>query len=210
MADPRHSAVEERLVLLGISERRRLLAVMYIERTKAVRILAPGRPHVRREEIMKKSPVKACPLSVSTPTRFSRSMTSSAARPTSSHPGTLREAPLWCWNPMSPPPFPVQGKQMRPCAHWRESYRNTVTAGQFHGGAFRRRHDPAADSPRSTLPLTWTSQRVSRKRAATSRLEGADPASFLGPRLGDRSATQWYRDPHVGTAALYANAVSTN
>jgi hypothetical protein len=38
VTDPRHSAAEERLVLLGISERRRLLAVMYIERAEAVRI----------------------------------------------------------------------------------------------------------------------------------------------------------------------------
>lgn len=30
--------------------------------------------------------------------------------------------------------FPVRWKQMRPCAHWRESYRNTVAAGRFHGG----------------------------------------------------------------------------
>src|ERR1019366_2916065 len=44
---------------------------------------------------------------------------------------------LWCWNPMSPPPFPVQGKQMRPCAHWRELYRNIVSAGQFEGGVFK-------------------------------------------------------------------------
>jgi hypothetical protein len=39
VADPRHSAEEERLVLLGISRQRRLLAVMYIERTGAVRII---------------------------------------------------------------------------------------------------------------------------------------------------------------------------
>jgi uncharacterized protein len=40
VADPRHSAVEERLVLLGISKRRRLLAVMFSERPKAVRIIS--------------------------------------------------------------------------------------------------------------------------------------------------------------------------
>ena len=33
VADPRHSAVEERLVLLGLSEDGRLLAVMYVEQT---------------------------------------------------------------------------------------------------------------------------------------------------------------------------------
>ena len=48
VADPRHSAVEERLVLLGISEERRLLAVMYIERAEAVRIIS-ARPATRRE-----------------------------------------------------------------------------------------------------------------------------------------------------------------
>jgi uncharacterized DUF497 family protein len=31
VADPRHSSVEERLVLLGFSEDRRLRAVMYVE-----------------------------------------------------------------------------------------------------------------------------------------------------------------------------------
>jgi hypothetical protein len=34
VADPRHSSEEERLVLLGYSERRRLIAVMYVERAK--------------------------------------------------------------------------------------------------------------------------------------------------------------------------------
>jgi len=43
VADPRHSAVEERLVLLGISKERRLLAVMYIERAEAVRIISARR-----------------------------------------------------------------------------------------------------------------------------------------------------------------------
>jgi uncharacterized protein len=41
--DPRHSAVEERLVLLGVSNKRRLLAVMYIERAEAVRIISARR-----------------------------------------------------------------------------------------------------------------------------------------------------------------------
>src|SRR5579859_485025 len=48
VADPRHSAVEERLVLLGISKERHLLAVMYIERVEAVRIIS-ARPATRRE-----------------------------------------------------------------------------------------------------------------------------------------------------------------
>jgi uncharacterized DUF497 family protein len=60
VADPRHSAVEERLVLLGFSNKRRLLAVMYIERAAAVPIISARR----------------------------------ATRPTSSHPGTPREAPI--------------------------------------------------------------------------------------------------------------------
>jgi uncharacterized DUF497 family protein len=40
VADPRHSAIEERSVLLGISKQRRLLAVMYIERAATVRIIS--------------------------------------------------------------------------------------------------------------------------------------------------------------------------
>jgi uncharacterized DUF497 family protein len=43
VADPRHSAVEERQVLMGISKERRLLAVMYIERAEAVRIISARR-----------------------------------------------------------------------------------------------------------------------------------------------------------------------
>jgi uncharacterized protein len=43
VADPRHSAVEERLVLLGVSNKRRLLAIMYIERAEAVRIISARR-----------------------------------------------------------------------------------------------------------------------------------------------------------------------
>ena len=40
VADPRHSSVEERLVLLGLSKHRRLLAVMYTERAEALRIIS--------------------------------------------------------------------------------------------------------------------------------------------------------------------------
>jgi uncharacterized DUF497 family protein len=43
VADPRHSAIEERLALLGISKERRLLAVMHTERTEAVRIISARR-----------------------------------------------------------------------------------------------------------------------------------------------------------------------
>jgi uncharacterized protein len=48
VADPRHSAVEDRLVLLGISKERQLLAVMYVERAEAVRIISARRA-TRRE-----------------------------------------------------------------------------------------------------------------------------------------------------------------
>jgi hypothetical protein len=51
VADPRHSAGEERLVLLGISKPRRLLAVMYTERAEAVRIISARRAtHPERRE----------------------------------------------------------------------------------------------------------------------------------------------------------------
>ncbi len=40
VADPRHSAVEARSVLLGLSEDCRLLAVMYVDRAEAVRIIS--------------------------------------------------------------------------------------------------------------------------------------------------------------------------
>jgi uncharacterized protein len=43
VADPRHSTIEERFVLLGISRRRRLLAVMYTERADVVRIISARR-----------------------------------------------------------------------------------------------------------------------------------------------------------------------
>jgi len=48
VADPRHSSEEERFVLLGLSKDRRLLAVMYVERGFAVRIIS-ARPATRRE-----------------------------------------------------------------------------------------------------------------------------------------------------------------
>ena len=46
VADPRHSTAEERLV--RISRERRLLAVMYVERAEAVRIIS-ARPATRAE-----------------------------------------------------------------------------------------------------------------------------------------------------------------
>jgi uncharacterized DUF497 family protein len=48
VADPRHSSGEERLVLLGLSQVRRLLAVMYAERGGAIRIIS-ARPATRCE-----------------------------------------------------------------------------------------------------------------------------------------------------------------
>ena len=46
--DPRHSESEERSVLLGLSERQRLLAVMFTERADATR-LPSARRATRRE-----------------------------------------------------------------------------------------------------------------------------------------------------------------
>jgi uncharacterized DUF497 family protein len=48
VADPRHSAEEERFALLGLSQDRRLLAVMYVDRGGAIRIIS-ARPATRRE-----------------------------------------------------------------------------------------------------------------------------------------------------------------
>ena len=38
--DPRHSEEEERLVLFGVSHLRRLLAVMFVERAGAIRLIS--------------------------------------------------------------------------------------------------------------------------------------------------------------------------
>ena len=46
--DPRHSAGEERFVLLGISREQRLLAVMFAERGEAIRLISARRA-TRRE-----------------------------------------------------------------------------------------------------------------------------------------------------------------
>jgi hypothetical protein len=48
MADPRHSAEEERLVLPGLSQDKHLLAVMYVDRGAAIRIISARRA-TRRE-----------------------------------------------------------------------------------------------------------------------------------------------------------------
>lgn len=48
IADPRHSSAEERLVLLGLSQGKRLLAVMYVDRGEVVRIISARRA-TRRE-----------------------------------------------------------------------------------------------------------------------------------------------------------------
>ena len=47
-ADPDHSLAEERLVLIGRSDRDRILAVMFTERPPAVRLIS-ARPVTRRE-----------------------------------------------------------------------------------------------------------------------------------------------------------------
>lgn len=48
VADPRHSAVEERLVLPGLSENRRLIAVMYVDRDGVMRFVS-ARKATRQE-----------------------------------------------------------------------------------------------------------------------------------------------------------------
>jgi uncharacterized DUF497 family protein len=48
VADPRHSSHEERLALIGITERQRLVAVMFTERVDTVRIIS-ARLVTRRE-----------------------------------------------------------------------------------------------------------------------------------------------------------------
>ncbi len=46
--DPRHSRDETRYVLLGVSERQRMLAVMFTERAESIRIIS-ARGATRRE-----------------------------------------------------------------------------------------------------------------------------------------------------------------
>jgi uncharacterized protein len=49
--DPRHSVEEERYVLLGVSHRQRLLAVMFADRGEAIRLISARRatPRERRD-----------------------------------------------------------------------------------------------------------------------------------------------------------------
>jgi len=47
VSDPRHSGEEERYVLLGLSQKRRLLAVMFAERAGAVRLISARRATAR-------------------------------------------------------------------------------------------------------------------------------------------------------------------
>lgn len=42
--DPRHSVDEEWFVLLGLSQQQHLLAVMFVEREEAIRIISARRP----------------------------------------------------------------------------------------------------------------------------------------------------------------------
>lgn len=45
--DPRHSESEERYAILGLSDRRRLLAVMFTERGSAIRIISARKATAR-------------------------------------------------------------------------------------------------------------------------------------------------------------------
>jgi uncharacterized protein len=51
VADPRHSKAEERFVLLGVSGDEHLLAVMFVDRGEAIRIISARRatPRERRD-----------------------------------------------------------------------------------------------------------------------------------------------------------------
>jgi len=54
VSDPRHSAGEERFVLLVLSRRQRLLAVMFVERREATRVISARqatRPERRYYEV---------------------------------------------------------------------------------------------------------------------------------------------------------------
>jgi uncharacterized protein len=48
-SDPRHSSDEDRFVLMGMSARRRLLAVMFTERGEVIRVISARRA-TRREK----------------------------------------------------------------------------------------------------------------------------------------------------------------
>jgi uncharacterized protein len=51
MPDPDHSLGEERFVLLGASQRNRLLVVAFVERTPRTRLI-PARPATRKERVV--------------------------------------------------------------------------------------------------------------------------------------------------------------
>jgi hypothetical protein len=55
VADPRHSSQEERFALLGLSQDRRLLAVMYADRARPFALSARDRPHAISEGTMKRT-----------------------------------------------------------------------------------------------------------------------------------------------------------
>jgi len=58
VADPRHSLQEGRFVLLGLSQSRLVLAVMYTDRGEAIRIISPAGPHAASRGTMKKTRTK--------------------------------------------------------------------------------------------------------------------------------------------------------
>jgi uncharacterized DUF497 family protein len=48
--DPRHSSGEHRLVLIGMSERQRLIAVMFTEKSDRIRLISARRVTPRRAQ----------------------------------------------------------------------------------------------------------------------------------------------------------------
>ena len=56
VSDPRHSSEEDRCALLGLSQRGRLLAVMFTERGEAIRIISARRAtHQERRDYEEKA-----------------------------------------------------------------------------------------------------------------------------------------------------------
>jgi uncharacterized DUF497 family protein len=55
VSDPRHSSEEDRFALLGLSKERRLLAVMYVERGQAIRIISARRATSRERRSYEKT-----------------------------------------------------------------------------------------------------------------------------------------------------------
>jgi uncharacterized protein len=56
--DPRHSTEEERLVLLGLSHRGRLLAVMFTERGSTIRLISARRATRHEQQAYEAGPSK--------------------------------------------------------------------------------------------------------------------------------------------------------